>query len=391
MDLLKVYYTQSFAIGLAILAIVYLNFRVICDKRQYSHVVFLFMMLSVAVNLAVEYSFYMFNGKPGPATGAALKASLMILFPLEPLPVALWVVYLYAVANGNARPTRAQLWLIALPGMINLAATILSASGGGFLFRIVEGNRYVRGPFYYLTPAMCYVYLFYYLRYAHRMRKAMLRREHVWSFMAMLPMGIAGFAQVLFTGIYVTWLAAAFSVLILYCGIVVNQANSDHLTGLANRRRFDNQLKAALEADGARTALILIDIDNFKCINDQHGHVMGDRALEAVGGALRHSARKRDLVARIGGDEFAMLAEVKESEDIERIAERARESLAALNQRAIFPFTIEASVGVGACDEREGLTTDAFLQMIDNRMYDEKRVNHRRVLGEARPGFSDWL
>ena len=68
MDLLTVYYTQSFVIGLVILAIVYLNFRVICDKRQHSHVVFLFMMLSVAINLTVEYTFYMLNGKPGPVS-----------------------------------------------------------------------------------------------------------------------------------------------------------------------------------------------------------------------------------------------------------------------------------------------------------------------------------
>ncbi len=387
---MMVYYTQSFAIGLAILAIVYLNFRIICDKRQYSHVVFLFMMLSVAINLAVEYAFYMLNGKPGPVAGAALKASLLLLFPLEPAPVALWVAYLYGVANKNARPTRAQKWMIAPPGLVNLGATILSISGG-YLFRVTEGNTYVRGPLYFLTPAMCYAYLFYYLHYAYRMREAMLRREHVWIFMAMLPMAVAGFAQVMFAGIYITWLAAAFSVLILYCGILVNQANSDHLTGLANRRRFDNQLKAVLDSDDTKTALLLIDIDNFKSINDLNGHVMGDRALEAVGSALRHSARKRDLVARIGGDEFAMLAEVKDPGDMQRIAERVRESLAALNQRAIFPFTIEASVGVGSCDECAGLTADAFLNMIDNRMYDDKRVNHRRVRGGVvQPGFSDW-
>jgi len=386
-----VYYTQSFVIGLVILAIVYLNFLVICDKRQFSHVAFQFMMLSVAVNLVVEYLFYMLNGKPGPVAGAALKASLTVLFPLEPVPVALWVGYLYGVANRNARPTRAQVVMIALPAAVNLAATVLSVCGGDFLFRVVEGNRYVRGPLYYLTPAMCYVYLIYYLRYAHRMRKAMLRREHVWIFLAMMPMAVAGVAQVLFEGIYVTWLAAAFSVLILYCGIVVNQANSDYLTGLANRRRFDNQLKAALESDAAKTALILIDIDNFKSINDQYGHVMGDRALEAVGGALRHSARKRDLVARIGGDEFAILAEVKDILDAERIAARVRESLTALNQRFLFPFVIEASVGFGSCDEREGLTTDAFLDMIDNRMYDDKRVNHRRARGgEARSDYPEW-
>jgi GGDEF domain-containing protein len=75
----------------------------------------------------------------------------------------------------------------------------------------------------------------------------MLRREFLSIFLAMLPMALAGGVQVLIPGIYLTWLAAAFSILILYIGIIVNQANTDHLTGLANRRRFDGRLQSALD------------------------------------------------------------------------------------------------------------------------------------------------
>jgi len=91
-------------------------------------------------------------------------------------------------------------------------------------------------------------------------------------------------------------------------------------------------------------------------------------------------------VARIGGDEFAMLAEVKEPRDAERIVERVRENLRLINRRPLFPFAIEASVGVGCCDRRTGLSAEEFMHLIDNRMYDEKRANQRRGRGsEPKP------
>jgi diguanylate cyclase (GGDEF)-like protein len=128
----------------------------------------------------------------------------------------------------------------------------------------------------------------------------------------------------------------------------------------------------------APVALVLVDIDDFKDINDRYGHLTGDRALEAVGAALRRSARKGDLVARIGGDEFALVAAVHLPEDVNRIAGRIRESIAALNQRRDFPFSIEASVGAGMCTELERMTPDALIDLVDNRMYGEKRRNQRR-------------
>ncbi len=380
MEMPTIYYTQNCVIGIAILALVYLNFRTICDRRQFSHGMFLWMLLAVALNLSLEYAFYMLVGRSGTAVEAILPLLTPVVFAMEPVPVALWVIYLVSVTHKGTRPSRMQELLILIPVMVNLALTLVNLRAG-ILYTINQQNQVQRGPAYILSPLVCYSYLFYYCYYAYRNREFMLHRDYKSIFFAMLPLAIAGIAQLLRLSVYVTWLSASFSMLILYSGIIVNQANTDYLTGLANRRRFDGQLEAAFSPEGrkAPSALLLIDIDNFKSINDGHGHLMGDRALEVVGTALRRSARKGDLVARIGGDEFAILAEVREPQDLQRIASRVRENLNALNQRRLFPFTIEISVGCGSCDEMEDLTPDAFIQMIDNRMYDEKRENHRRA------------
>jgi diguanylate cyclase (GGDEF)-like protein/PAS domain S-box-containing protein len=88
------------------------------------------------------------------------------------------------------------------------------------------------------------------------------------------------------------------------------EADTDPLTGLANRRALERTLEAALSRAGARqrsVGLLMLDLDGFKAINDQHGHAAGDEALREVARRLRRCVRERDLVARLGGDEFVLV------------------------------------------------------------------------------------
>ncbi|MBT9372431.1 GGDEF domain-containing protein [Rhizobium sp. CSW-27] len=108
-------------------------------------------------------------------------------------------------------------------------------------------------------------------------------------------------------------------------------ANTDSLTRLANRRAFDERL-AAIYDDPMQlpvTALVLADIDNFKRINDTHGHPVGDKILASVGAIIRSSLRKDVFVARTGGEEFAIILEHKTLDEVMEICERIRRALEA--------------------------------------------------------------
>jgi diguanylate cyclase (GGDEF)-like protein/PAS domain S-box-containing protein len=101
-------------------------------------------------------------------------------------------------------------------------------------------------------------------------------------------------------------------------------ADRDSLTGLLNRRRFFEELGIRLDrlaVGGSDAALVLVDVDRFKDVNDTHGHGVGDRALVAVAGVLRRSVLAGDLVARIGGDEFAVLASTPTADARRRLAD----------------------------------------------------------------------
>jgi diguanylate cyclase (GGDEF)-like protein len=109
-------------------------------------------------------------------------------------------------------------------------------------------------------------------------------------------------------------------------------ATHDSLTGLFNRRHFMEAIDQALlrnQRSSRHVGVVYVDLDGFKGVNDRAGHAMGDRVLSAVGARLRHAVRSADLVARIGGDEFAVLCEgLGEEEQAEVVASRIASALA---------------------------------------------------------------
>ena len=156
------------------------------------------------------------------------------------------------------------------------------------------------------------------------------------------------------------------------------QANHDALTGLANRPRLQARMQHAIEGqtgDPARFAVMLMDLDRFKEINDTLGHHHGDRLLRLVGARLEEAVRDGDTVARLGGDEFVvLLTELPNGETIDAPVERIHESLRAPFQLDDLAIEVNASIGI-AHFPRDGSDADTLLQRADVAMYHAKR-NH---------------
>lgn len=153
-------------------------------------------------------------------------------------------------------------------------------------------------------------------------------------------------------------------------------SRTDALTGLFNRRAFFDELSrrvARLERDGKPAALIYIDLDNFKAVNDRHGHKRGDEALMAVRDILMRHTRSIDLIARLGGDEFALWLD---GADEEIAVKRCRDIVAAAQDLLMFsgnedaPLTLSMGVAVHRPGRPE--TLDDLLQRADEAMYGVK-------------------
>jgi diguanylate cyclase (GGDEF)-like protein len=151
---------------------------------------------------------------------------------------------------------------------------------------------------------------------------------------------------------------------------------TDPLTGLYNRRGFfllaEHQWQLALRKKSA-FLLLYIDIDRFKEINDTFGHKEGDRALQAVAAALRECFRTTDILARIGGDEFALTTDVPPDSPAmleQRLVRNIQQSTGKTGR----PYQISLSVGILRCDNSlEALSIEDLLARADALMYEQKR------------------
>lgn len=159
-------------------------------------------------------------------------------------------------------------------------------------------------------------------------------------------------------------------------------ARTDGLTGLLNRRAFDEALRQSLAPDrGTRAILLVIDVDHFKAFNDQLGHQAGDHCLRAVARALTQAAPAGACVARIGGEEFAMLVPVPATHDstVCTLGEALRAAIAGLqlvHPTAGGPLT----VSLGAAQALPGETPDSLLRRADDALYAAKRSGRDRLV-----------
>lgn len=165
-----------------------------------------------------------------------------------------------------------------------------------------------------------------------------------------------------------------------YLDVCEEAAFTDHLTGLANRRRFERQLERevgrVLRFERPFT-LLMIDIDNFKNLNDSFGHDAGDDAIRRISRVLREGTRGIDLAARIGGEEFAvLLVETALSAGVE-VAERLRIAIKALETPS--GGRITASFGVAECPS-DAQTASEILKAADVALYEAKRSGRDRVV-----------
>lgn len=158
----------------------------------------------------------------------------------------------------------------------------------------------------------------------------------------------------------------------------------DPLTGLGNRRHFLSVLERAIETvarSGDSMLLLLLDIDRFKSINDTHGHLVGDQVLQAVGNCLAGCVRPMDTVARYGGEEFAVILPNCRPLFGRAVAERIRQTIAALDIAAAPLLNVKVTVSIGGAYAPEWVrsTADLWIERADLQLYRAKAAGRDQV------------
>lgn len=176
-----------------------------------------------------------------------------------------------------------------------------------------------------------------------------------------------------------------------------NMALRDPLTGLANRHLLEKHARQAVmhaDVEGQHMAVIVIDLDNFKPVNDRYGHDVGDELLQVIAKRLKQAVRGGDMVSRLGGDEFVVVLDsVNKSSDIEAICDKLFNRITEPVCLGELELTIEASIGVAVFPE-DGVQSDVLLRNADMAMYEAKKVVDKKIcyassITGAATSFSD--
>ena len=159
---------------------------------------------------------------------------------------------------------------------------------------------------------------------------------------------------------------------------LAERAMTDPLTGLPNRRAWDEALARRRRQTDSAACVAILDLDHFKRVNDTHGHAAGDEVLRATGVALRESLRQDDFVARLGGDEFGLLLAVPDAPTAAAVLDRVR---AALPERLVREGAAPVTASVGFhCPRAGGASSDDLVEIADAALRRAKQEGRDRTV-----------
>lgn len=160
-----------------------------------------------------------------------------------------------------------------------------------------------------------------------------------------------------------------------------HEALTDGLTGMHNRRYFDDAMGEYLDQFrkiDKPIGLMILDLDHFKKVNDTYGHDVGDEVLRQIARCLQEFTRYHDVVARLGGEEFAVVAPNMSKESLFKLADRIRQAISALNIRSgNVHLRVTMSIGLAIWDHKE--TAEELYKRADMQLYQAKRTGRNRV------------
>ena len=193
--------------------------------------------------------------------------------------------------------------------------------------------------------------------------------------------GLGAVLDMLFNTTGLVWLCFTAAVLFLYFYIIRQDLKIDALTGIGNRYSFNEFIEKLSRRNftgkvfRVSWAVVMIDMDHFKEINDKLGHLEGDNALRDMAKVIKGCIRRSDFAARYGGDEFVLAARAETN--IEKLIARLRKDLDYHNETAGRPYKLDISYGYDIFTTGGNQTIDEFLTHIDTLMYDHKAHNRR--------------
>ena len=344
-------------------------------NQQMKRVLFRNVVYGIMCSLSLDIIWLLIDGRIFPGC-YALNAVVNAAFLGAGVCLgSMW--YLYVLDTLHYRMTKRLIAIVMAPGILFLVLNFLSI-WTGWIFYINEQNRYIRGPLFWFQSigaiAMLLVSLVHII-YCQIVGRKGVSKDSSRKLLGFYIIPVLGTIMALpYSGMPGTWTCAAVSVVLIYMNDMDQIILTDDLTGLNNRKNLRVIFEDYSKQHSAQKPLYLymMDLDDFKQINDQLGHSVGDQALvEAAHVIRRQTAGIQAVVMRYGGDEFLVMGFFANDAGAQRYKEQMQKAFQNWNETHHEPYVLHASVGYSRY--QPGQKLEEFINSADEMLYNDKR------------------
>ncbi len=365
-NLESIYVTN--AIGIVLIAVL-----IVCnlwrfqtrDRADRNLLMMMFLALTSCIADPISYTM---KGATGLLPKIAVYFTSTWLFAANMLAVFFWVRFLSFHLNGGM-PNRSRIVVNPVVG-IGLILLVINFFVP-IVFSIDENNLYSRTHLYFLYMLIDYSLVVYSLvvYFRSKAKGGALKFFPIWVYI--VPILVGGIIQSCFYGISVIPTSIAVSIAGVLASLQNEMIYHDQLTGLFNRSYLLYLLKKYVKNPKMKVTGIMIDLNGFKHINDEFGHAVGDDALVISARILKSAVNNGGSVIRYAGDEFIILLNTQNDDDVEKCIAKIRTCFDEFSKSGSKPYALSVSVGSHKLHAKTE-SVDTFINVIDARMYEDK-------------------
>lgn len=333
------------------------------------------MLFATLLALACETTSFLVDGVLFPGCHFIQYLSNFICIGMTVTVGFLWCLYVDQRIHCNIFRLRRKALFLCPPLVLELLLLSADLAGAGLIFSITPENRYLRGDLSFITYFSMFFYYIESILNAKRDKNSGISPFFFPAHIFVVPFMVGTVLQGAFYGLATGWLSAAVASVFIYIELQTANSYTDPLSGLFNRQYMNHYLSQSAKR-GRKLHGIMLDINDFKTINDLYGHATGDRAIQTMGRLLSESLLPTATAIRLGGDEFVVLLSTTNPEECKAQMTAIQEQLDRFNNTKTEPFHLSASMGSASFD---GRSSEDFLSQMDSTMYQVKRDYHGKA------------
>lgn len=361
----------------AFLVLFLLLYRIrIAQTNQFDKKAYNFMLIVTFIATINETLSFIIDARPGFIFHILQYISNTISSASSGIIGYCWCLFVEYHIHRNFKRIKKKSRILAVPLIIATILIIINLLGTDIIFDILKENVYTRGPMNFIL----YIFVFvYYIESIYTVQKAKsdsILVEFFPIYFFIIPCMIGTMIQGFFFGISTVWLCVAIAFIIVYIEIQISISFIDDLSGLYNRKYMNHYLNKLQNNKTKHVYGFLLDVNDFKVINDTYGHLSGDRAIIHIGKILQNTVGNGCVAIRMGGDEFVIFAILKSNEEALALKKHIEQNVRQFNIHSKEPFHLSFSIGIA----KYSGNIDTFLSAMDDSMYEAKNMHRLMVI-----------